>query len=283
MPKSQKVNAKDSREILLVILQSFSSYILAYMIVYILSGISVLYIAYDFDIPARLEINNIAFNISFESVLWTKDAIVSVFMAQAVSSFIMATISVLLLLLLKPKHYWVQLFHIWFLLHGFNFTFGMLGEDIILQRGLFRVAAVLELRQAMLILTIGISVFFLLKAGTLAGKLFYSKVYQLNSSSNNSKTTNFLIAIFIPYLIGAFTILLLSYAKNSLKDILLSLSMLVCLMPVIFAKVNHNTISATRTKPKIKQTFFILSLVIVAVFLFYILLNNGISLGSFST
>lgn len=279
MTTSQKRKHHDSKNIFSAFLQSLSSFLLAYLFVYLFSGLAVLYIAYDLDIPASLQLNKFSFETPFDSPLWTKDAIVSVFMAQPVSSFIMGTISILLLLLIKPKLFWVQLFFIWFFLHGFNFTFGVLSEDIVLQRGMFRVATVMDIRQMMLIFTIGISIFFLIKAGSLTGKLLYAKVFQFFPDSQHTRMWNFLLVIFLPYLIGSLLILLLSSGNNDLKDYLLKIAMFISLTPVIFARIRSNLIKNDQLPPKLIPGILLFISTLIAFGIFYFALKNGITLG----
>ncbi|MDA3944247.1 MAG: hypothetical protein PF694_12000 [Bacteroidetes bacterium] len=279
MTQSQKEKSQSSKIVFSAFLQSLSSFMLAYLTIYLFSGIGILYIAYDMDIPASLQLNKITFGIPFDSPLWTKDAIVSVFMAQPVSSFIMGTISILLLLLIKPKQFWLQLFFIWFFLHGFNFTFGVLSEDILLQRGLFRVATVMDIRQVMLILTIGISLFFLIKAGSLAGKLLYSKVFQLYAENRHTRELNFLLVIFLPYLLGSLLILLITLGKNDLKDYLLKIAMFVSLTPIIFAQISNNLIKSDKKKPKLITGIPLFAFSLIAIGFFYSWLRNGFTLG----
>jgi hypothetical protein len=279
MTTSQKRKHHDSKNIFSAFLQSLSSFLLAYLFVYLFSGLAVLYIAYDLDIPASLQLNKFSFETPFDSPLWTKDAIVSVFMAQPVSSFIMGTISILLLLLIKPKLFWVQQFFIWFFLHGFNFTFGVLSEDIVLQRGMFRVATVMDIRQMMLIFTIGISIFFLIKAGSLTGKLLYSKVFQFFPDSQHTRMWNFLLVIFLPYLIGSLLILLLSSGNNDLKDYLLKIAMFISLTPVIFARIRSNLIKNDQLPPKLIPGILLFISTLIAFGIFYFALKNGITLG----
>lgn len=252
---------------------------LAYIFVYLLSGLSVLYIAYDLDIPARLFGTSVEFGITDTDPLWTGDAIVSVFMSKPVSSFIAATISVLLLLILKPKKFWVQLFHLWIFLHGFNFTFGLLSEDIILQRGLFRVANVMEIRQVALILTIGISIFFLIKAGSLAGKLFYDKVFQLKQENKNTKTINFLYNFIVPFFAGNMLILFLNFNTVELKDFLLISSMLICLIPINFTKISGDKAESSTPQPDIITALILMTIASTGLFITWFLLKDGLVLG----
>ena len=273
----QGENQSDNKLRWTIVLQSLGAFLLAYIFVYLLSGLSVLYIAYDLDIPARLFGSGVEFGIADTDPLWTSDAIVSVFMSKPVSSFIAATISVLLFLILKPKKFWVQLFHLWVFLHGFNFTFGLLSEDLLLQRGLFRVANVMEIRQVALTLTIGISIFFLVKAGSLAGKLFYGKMFQLNTK--NTQILNFLYSFLMPFFIGSLLILTVNFNTLELKDFLLILSMLISLIPVIFTKTASLKTETPTTQPNLFTALLLITIASTGLIFSWFILKEGLILG----
>ena len=271
-------NFKNRKELIASFLHSLSGFLAAYILIYFLSGISVLYIAYDLDVPATLFVNTIDFGLNQLAKPLTSDIIVSVFMAQPVSSFIMAILAVFLFMLLRPKKYWFQLFLLWIFIHGFNFSFGLVSEDLLLKTGLFNVAVVMEIRQVMLILTIGISLFFLVKAGTLVGKLFYARIYQ-PTTQNNSQLKVFVYHFFLPWITGSLIILMLSFQHNSLKDILLRLSMFVSIFPIIFLKevVQKNPLGTKA--PKLFVSIIALFLAFALAIVFAIMLKSGINLG----
>lgn len=259
-------------------LHSLSSFLAAYLIVYFLSGISVLYIAYDLDVPAKLFVNTIDFGLSQIAQPLTTDIIVSVFMAQPVSSFIMGIIALFLFMFIPRKTYWLQLFLLWFFLHGFNFSFGLVSEDLLLKTGLFNVAEAMELRQFMLILTAGIALFFLVKAGTLVGKLFYAYVYQ-PANPTKARLASFGYNFLLPWAIGSLIILGMSFQHNGLKDLLLRLSMLISLVPIIFVKTPFTKKLSTTKTPRIFSAISYLIITFGLLFLFVFLLKNGIRMG----
>lgn len=259
-------------------IHSLSSFLAAYLFVYFLSGMSVLYIAYDLDVPAKLFVNSIDFGLDKLSKPLTDDIVISIFMAQPVSSFIMGVIAIFLFMFIKRKTYWLQLFLMWLFLHGFNLTFGLASEDLLLKTGLFNVAAVMEIQQVMLILTIGISLFFLVKAGTLVGKLFYAKIYQPVNSSG-SRFSGFAYHFLLPWIVGSLIILSLSLMHNSLKDILLRLSILVSLIPIAFVKIPVAKKLPTTTIPKLFSALSFLIITLGLLILFVLLLKDGIGIA----
>jgi len=266
------------KQLMASFIHSLSSFLAAYLFVYLISGISVLYIAYDLDVPAKLFINSIELGLDKLSKPLTDDIVISIFMTKPVSNFIMGVVALFLFMFIKQKTYWLQLFLIWVFLHGFNLTFGLVSEDLILKTGLSNVAAVMEIRQVMLILTIGISLFFLVKAGTLVGKLFYAHIYQ-PSDSKKDWLSGFGCHFLFPWAAGSIIILSFSFQHNSLKDILLRLFILISLLPIIFIK---KPLSKTFLATKNLQLFTaIIYLVIILglMFVFATLLKDGFRIG----
>lgn len=282
MTNQKKMGAKENdrfengKNLFASFLHSLSSFLAAYIFIYFISGISVLYIAYDLDVPATLYRNNIDFGLSQLAHPLTTDIIVSVFMAQPVSSFIMGIIALFLFMFIKPKKYWFQLFLLWFFLHGFNFSFGLVSEDLLLKTGLFNVAVVMEIRQVMLILTAGISLFFLVKAGTLVGKLFYARIYQ---PGTRNQFLVFSFHFLLPWAVGSAIILALSLTDNSLKDFLLRLSMLISLFPIVFVTIPESKKLLISKNPGIFSAISMLTIILGLFFLLFWLLKDGISIG----
>jgi len=269
---------KISKQLIASFIYSLSSFLAAYLFVYLISGVSVLYIAYDLDVPAKLFINSIELGLDKLSKPLTNDIVISIFMAKPVSNFIMAIIALFLFMFIKRKTYWLQLFLIWIFLHGFNLTFGLASEDLLLKTGLSNVAAVMELRQVMLILTIGISLFFLVKAGTLVGKLFYAHIYQ-PTNSKNDWLSGFGCHFLFPWAVGSIIILSFSFQHNNLKYILLRLFILISLLPIIFVKKSLTKKFLTTKNPQLFSAFIYLAIIIALMFVFATLLKDGFRIG----
>lgn len=268
----------NSKNLTVCFLYSLSSFLIAYLFIYFLSGISVLYIAYDLDVPAKLFINSIKFSLDGLTKPASDDIIVSVFMAKPVSSFIMGMIGLFLFMLIPRKGYWLQLLFLWLFLHGFNFSFGLVSEDLLLQTGLINVAKAMDIKLVMMILTAGIALFFLVKAGTLVGKLFYAHIYQA-SDPTKSQLAGFFYHFLLPWAIGSLIILSLSYQHNILKDVLLRISMLISLVSIIFVKIPLPKKPSTTKTPRLFPAliYLIITLGLITVFVFF--LKDGIILG----
>lgn len=256
-------------------LQSVSFYVLAYLLIYMFAGISTLYIAYDMDIPARLFANEIQFNLQDDSPLWTFDAIVSVFMTAPVISFIVGVLSLLIYQFFNRISVPFLLTTIWLFLHAFNQTFGLLSEDLITQTGLTRVANTLEIANFMIVVTIGVSLFFLFKAGSFGGKLFFFHMPEVFFKEKKKRFKLLLSSFFLPWIAGSLIILAITWPKITPKEIILSLLMLFMLVCLAFVRPYKRKVQPTISQKAWHLVFFPLLMVgaVVAILHF---LRNGI-------
>jgi hypothetical protein len=137
----------------------------------------------------------------------------------------------------------------------------------------------MDIRQVMLILTIGVSIFFLIKAGSLAGKLLYSKVFQLFHEGKHKRKWNLLLVIFLPYFVGSLLLLLLTLGKNDLKDYLLKIAMLVSLTSIIFTQISNNSVKSDKKPPKLLTGILLFAFTLIVMGVFFFRFTNGITLG----
>lgn len=261
-------------------LQSLSIFLISYYLLYAISGLSVLYIAYDLDIPTRLFLNKIVFYLPDDSPLWTSDAIISILMATPVSSFIVGIAVLFLFLIITQKNALMLHFSLWLFLQAFNMTFGLLSENILSHTGLVRVADVMGLERIMLILTVGMSFFFMIKSGMLAGKLFFGHLENIEQMTPKQKTTKAVYFFIIPWLIGSSVVILLSSQTIEKKDFILSAFMLFLLIPSLFTKTPPR-----RTPLRFSQkiTPWILLIAAITTSFAYFILTKGISFSTITT
>ena len=268
------VRQKESWRNLILGLHSLSIFLISYFLLYIISGLSVLYIAYDFDIPAKLFINTIVFDLPDESPLWTTDAIISILMATPVSSFITGIIALFVFLVVAKKNAFLLFFSLWIFLQAFNMTFGLLSENIISQTGLVRVAREMGLKSIMLLLTVGLSFFFMVKSGMLAGKLFVAHAEFAKNITFKKKIIKTVVFFILPWLTGSLILFVITNETLEAKNIILSIFMLILLVPTLF------TATPQRLKPlpfPKRFPFFLMSLAIMVIFFSVFILKRGFS------
>ncbi len=259
-----------------IFLQSTAFYVASYLFIYVIAAFALLYISFDLDIPAKVFTNHVKFGINDSSNLWTTDAIVSVFLSQPVSSFFVGIAALMIYQFYKNPPFGGIALLLWLFLHGFNLSFGLLAEDLMMQTGLARVANVLGLELAVIVLTVGISVFFLWKAGSFATKMYFLEI-DTAAQSKPSKIWHFLSFFLLPYLVGTGILLLISFQTIAVKDILVFSFMLICLLPALFFKPQQNAKKQHLLLPDFKRTFLYLAVSIFFLVLFKITFQNGIN------
>lgn len=269
----QAESPRQIRQDLKLGLQSFAIFLISYHILYLISGLSVLYIAYDFDIPAQLFLNKIVFSLEDTDHRWTNDAIISILMATPVISFVMGITAVLSFLVVPAKKAIHLYFVIWFFLLAFNMTFGLLSENILSQTGLIRVAQTMGIHPVMLTVTVGVSFFLMVKSGIFSGKLFYHHHCkpQHNTALRLQKGIFFFL---LPWLLGNGIILLTERKTIETKDFVLTLFMLLLIVPAVLAPAPEN---AQQQFGRPKALMMLLAMAAAVVFSAYQLLQHGLS------
>jgi|GEM_PF-1178707 len=266
----------------MLFLHSLSVFVLAYLVVYFISGVSMLYIAYDLDIPARLFSSKTVFYLPSGSPLWTTDAIVSVYLAPPVTCLFIGLFALLLYQFLPRVNTSILFFVLWTFLHAFNRSFGLISEDLILKTDIHRVAAVFGFHKAIMVLSIGFSLFFLLKAGIFSGKLLFHHFPAARSHTFTNRLKIWFAAMFLPFLAGIGLFLLRDYGSVSVKDWILSGFLLLIILPIPFTRPKPQTDDTECIVPSIIQLLINIILAAVAFVAFSLFLDNGISFSSFT-
>jgi len=270
----QSSGKKTKTKLVHLSLQSLAFFLITYYVSYFISGLSVLYIAYDFDIPATLYKNSVQYAVDETSKVWTSDATTSILMATPVSSFVVSIVSIFIFMVIRRKGALFLYACIWLFLQAFNMSFGLISENIITQTGLVRVANQMGIKTAMMMITIGISVFLMIKSGVFISKLFYAHCDTELLSRRSGKTATSLAFFFVPWFAGSLTILLLAGEDLDIKDFILSGFMMVLLLPALFVRKpeNHQRFPVTFT-----STLPLMILASIATLISYYLLHKGIS------
>lgn len=270
----QKPGKTDKAKLIHLSLQSLALFLITYYISYFISGLSVLYIAYDFDIPAILYKNTVVYAVDETDKVWTSDAIISIFMATPVSSFVVSIVTIFIFMVTKRKSAIFLYACIWMFLQAFNMSFGLLSENLITQTGLIRVAYQMGIKTAMMMITFGLSVFLMIKSGIFTAKLFYAHCDPSLIQLSSGKITSSIGFFFIPWFVGNLIIFLLAGDDLDTKDFILSGFMMVLLLPALFvSKPKNHQKFEVHSNPTLPLIF----LAVVSTIISYYLLHKGIS------
>ncbi len=272
MAKNQQQHTQTRQNVMLAA-QSLSVFVISYYLVYLLCGLSVLYISYDFDIPATLFPNKIVFSIDENNPLWTSDATNSILLATPVVGFFIG-ISVILLFLINPRKQAIYLyFVIWIFIQAFNMTFGLISENLIARTGLIRVAQVMHIHPVAMVVGIALSLYLLMRSGTFSGKLFFAYCSKPTTSSK-AKLNRGLVFFIFPWFAGNSILQLVNGGRIETEDLMMVFFMLVLLIPAVVAKAPAGE---TKAMPSPKVLFWLAPLCIAVIVLFPLFFRKGFS------
>lgn len=264
-------NSEKGLEFLKSGILSLTLFLITYFVVVFVTGLSKLYIAYDFDIPATLYLHDTVFHIPDNHPLWTRDALTSVLMAAPVSSFALSIGGLFMFIARKKKTLLMLYSSIWLLLQSFNMTFGLISENIITHNGITRIAELQGLGKSALLVCLGMSLYFMFHFGAFTSRLLFAH------SSTTFRYHRYLTVInffFLPWLLGNLIILLPSYPDHNFRDLLAKSMMLVMLLPAFFVRLPEQE---PAQEPPLIMTFIMPLLSLGVVWISIQLLRNGIS------
>jgi len=270
-------NILSRKRLLWLLINSLALSVMAYVFVYIVSGFSTLYIAWDMDVPGRLFTRHIEFSVPYDSPLWTNDTIVSVFLASPFSCLFIGLISLAVYQLIPRVSISSLLFLAWMFLHAFNLSFGLISEDLLLGEGIARVADAFGFDLAVVTLAIGFSTYFLIRSGMFAGRLFYNHLHLPLSDSFGKRLKLWFWCFFLPWFGSSLLFLLRDFSGIKPKDLVLTALLFLAIAAIPFVrpdKVSH-TICMLPTGNKMLIN---LTLGLVFFLFFHLWLRHGILL-----
>ncbi|MBN2637910.1 MAG: hypothetical protein JXR65_02335 [Bacteroidales bacterium] len=171
----------------------------AYLLLHLLTGLSVLYFSYDLNIKAVLETKGILFLNTPGNSDWTKDATITVFLVKPILNLLLAVISMIIYTLIKNKSQSFSFFIIWIIVFGLNNMFGTLAENGLMKTGIYNVVEVMNLGTIAFVLVLGISVYFLYISGIGTGKIILLTLANKNKTNNHIHLLYLIIAYLIPW------------------------------------------------------------------------------------
>ncbi len=245
--------------------------------IYLMQGLVTLYFSYDFDISAKFTVDGVQFGTSFTSPLWTKDAIVTVFLAPPIFFFFSGLLFLFLLGFIKRKSPVLMFFLLWMAILSNSAAFGTMIEEGVAHSGLYRVTEALNLGLVLLVISVSVSIYFLYLTGVITGKLILLNIDDSWKNNGSIKTGVFIILLLLPFLINL--VLFLIYANlNIAQTIIFSMSFII-LFPVLWVvppkKNNFNTEPPGKFNFLDGITVLLLSIMVILI---YISINHGIEL-----
>jgi hypothetical protein len=251
----------------------------AFIFVFFFSNYASLFFAYDFDIPASLNITGIHFTDGIENLSWSRDALITILLSKPISAFFAGMVFLVILMLGNEKSVTTILVLFWLNVFAFNAAFGVLIDDAISGDGTYKVATAMNLGNDYLIIMSIILSFILFKIGMMNARLIILSFPNQNLSSYKHRLIFFILIFIIPWLLVIIYTYFLGGGAFSSFEILKVIPGIILLIPFLTVK----KLSNTKFQCLPSKQFSIIDILMVA-FLFLtsviiiILMNKGVTI-----
>ncbi len=251
----------------------------SYVLLFLYTNYAALYFAYDFDIPAYVDLGGVCFPSENDVSTWSRDAVITILLSKPLSAVIIG-IPVLIIMMIgfkKPIAIVMVLF--WVNIFAFNNAFGLLIDDAIARSGTYEVAVVMNLGEVTIITGSIILAFLLYKIGMMNGRLIIMSFPNQSLTNTKNRIIFFSIVFLIPWLIVIFYIYLMDSDTVPLSQMIKNLPVALLLIPFLTAgkiknkKFNYMP-SVYHSKSDLIYTVLFAFLSIVMIFV----LKNGFTI-----
>ena len=262
----------------LIFANSFSLFLLSYIVLYLVSQFATIIAALFFDFPTILYYWEIYFNIS--TAEWTPEAIKTVFTTGPLVSFIIGIISVIIYSNLKEYTSRFKLFFLWLFIHSITFFFGAILVGTLFEKGIGHTIGWLYIMDTGKVFYSIISIFIIMITGFIITRpvLFSANSYFTNLTRRNRKL--FIHSqITIPYLAGIAVLILLREPRFMFYETFITFTAALILLPVLgtYNTYQDYYFEFEEKKPAFPWITVIITLLILLAYRFG--LAEGINIG----
>ncbi len=200
---------KDKRNNFFVItLNSFTYFILSYLVIYIISQVITAWVATSFDYKTIVYYYKIYYNI--ESSDWTADSVKILFSIMPLTGLLFGTIFLIIYATFRDEIGKLKLFFLWGFVHGMVMFFGALLMGTLLNKDFGWVIAYMYYRDTGKMVFSIISIFALISIGAIVSRSFLISGNSYFNEINKSNKKYFLYSqVIFPGIIGTIVLVLL--------------------------------------------------------------------------
>lgn len=173
----------------------------AFLLLRLLSELTILYFSYDLNIRAILHLRDVQFLTKTTSPDWTRDSIITIYLSKPIMNFLVALADMALYALIKRKSQSFSFFLIWMIIFALNNTFGTFAENVIFRTGTYEVTALMDFGGTVMIVVVMLSFYFLYVSGIGMGKLIMLSLPKEFMKNRRIIFSYFLLAYLIPWVV----------------------------------------------------------------------------------
>ncbi len=279
-------NRDKNHNFFIISVNSFSIYILSYLLIYFLGQLITILVSISFDYKTIFYYYKIYYNI--DSFDWTADAVKILFSILPLTGLLLGIIMIILYSIKRNDIRLYKLFFLWGFIHGMISFFGGLLLGTLLNKDFGWVIAYLYYRDTGKMIFSIFSIFSLVVIGVVIAKSFLiSGNTYFNSIGDHNRKFFLMSQIVIPSILGSFVLAFLKIPNDlyysSIDEILYELlklgTFLIVIIPLMisFGRFNEIYFDEEPRKIKLNWIFLLCAAVLIAAFRFG--LSSGIHFG----
>lgn len=251
----------------------------AYTLLFIYTNYVALYFAYDFDIPAFVDLKGVHFDSDNNSAYWSRDALITILLSEPMSAMILGIFFLTILMIGSKKPISIIIVLFWLNIFAFNNAFGILIDDAIARSGTYEVATVMDLGELTIFTGSIILAFLLYKIGMMNGRLIIMSFPHQSLTVFKNRLVFFFLIFIIPWLLVILYTYILGGDSVPVSKLIRNLPVVLLLLPFLTAGkiLNKKFVyqpSISHVKADIIYSFLFVVLTIVMIFV----LSNGFTI-----
>lgn len=204
----------------------------AFILLRLLSELTLFYFSYDLDIQAIIHLKGIQFLTQPTNPDWTRDTVITIYLSKPIMNLIMALAGMASYTLIRHKSQSFSYFLLWLIIFGLNNMFSTFAENGLLQTGIYEVTRLMHFSAVMMVVLVMLSFYFLYLSGEGVGKLIMLCIPHHFTREGKIKRPYFLMAYLLPWLL----IFLIIFSKSGTSARIIYLFSIIILAPFLWAK-----------------------------------------------
>lgn len=247
----------------------------AFLLLRLLSELTVLYFSYDLNISAIPHLKDVQFLTKSTSPDWTRDSIITIYLSKPIMNLSLGMAGMLLYALIKRKSQSFSFFLIWLIIFALNNAFGTFAENMIFRTGIYEVTNMMNFGGIMMTVVVMLSFYFLYISGVGTGKLIMLSLPQYQIKKGRIKFTYFLVAYFIPWILT----FLIIFSKSDKSSLIIYGFAFIILLATLWARdLSSEEMHPEPLPPLMWIDLISLIFYAIGIFLMYTMLTSGIKL-----
>ena len=272
-------NQSENQKLVAMAVYSYIMFVGCYLLYNIAYMLVTACVAATFQIPTEIHYWKTIFNIPLW--WWNQPNVIFTFSSGPISCVIMGTICLRLFFYFRKTKNWLRLFFLWGYHHGFNLFFGAYVAGVISRSGFRHASNWAAIPQEIeYFIAIGALICMFL-VGFLSVKFFLQMAVSQSILVNHKRNRFITAVVFLPWFLGAGSIILLKSPNITYNESLIFLMMFTSVVPVYIAQRFFYEVSILRFDKAVTINWSWVIILAVGMFLFRYILDDGILIQFF--